>query len=148
MSDSAIMVRIEAVEEGARFVIAERDLHAAETISKLLVGHCTVTVDVETAEEGSHVVIDRRILVCAIGDLCHYVIEIDISTEPREPIVELHKSDLAIAINVKGLHQLHLLAYANVDSELLQAITKLIEREGATSVGIEFVKHETAEVLK
>ena len=100
MSDCAIMVRIEAGKEGARLVVTQRDLHAAEAISKLLVGHCAVTVDVETAEEGPHVVIDRRILVCAIGDLCHYVIEIDISAEPREPIVELHKPDLAIAINV------------------------------------------------
>jgi hypothetical protein len=44
------MVRIEAVEEGAYLVITEGDLHAAEAISELLVGHCAITVDVETTE--------------------------------------------------------------------------------------------------
>ena len=44
------MVCVEAVEEGAYLVITESDLHAAEAVSELLVGHCTVTVDVETTE--------------------------------------------------------------------------------------------------
>jgi hypothetical protein len=44
------MVRIEAVEEGADLVVTEGDLHAAKAVSEFLVGHSTVTVDVETSE--------------------------------------------------------------------------------------------------
>jgi len=70
----SIVVRVEAGEECTNLVIVEGDLHAAEAVTELLERHFPVMINVETAEKGANIFIDRTVLVRPICNLFHYLI--------------------------------------------------------------------------